>query len=238
MKIGLISDLHYSTQELTCEIRRNNLSLGKLRRAIEYFRNENCDTVILLGDITDTEDSHAQEMENLRLVAKALDDFPGKIICLMGNHDAFVLTPDEFYSCIGEDRRPKFCRIDDAAFVFVDACYYASGIHYAPGGSNWEDTYYPHADDLATELAQSGTDAYVFMHQNIDPNIPENHRLSNDAEIRQVISQSGKVRAVFQGHYHPGKRSIVDSIRYITLPATCENDVMDAVMIFDTTKDR
>ena len=35
MKIGLFTDAHYSSQELTCGKRRNRLSLGKLREAYE-----------------------------------------------------------------------------------------------------------------------------------------------------------------------------------------------------------
>ena len=62
------------------------------------------------------------------------------------------------------------------------------------------------------------------MHQNIDPQIQPDHRLSNDAEIRAILEESGKVRSVFQGHYHPGHRSHVNGIEYFTLPAMCENE--------------
>ena len=64
MKIGLFSDPHYSSQELTGGNRRNNLSLGKMRRALEHFAAAGCDRVICLGDLTDTEDTKAQEEAN------------------------------------------------------------------------------------------------------------------------------------------------------------------------------
>ena len=62
------------------------------------------------------------------------------------------------------------------------------------------------------------------MHQNIDPNIREDHRVFNDSEIRDVLEKSNKVKSVFQGHFHPGFSSVHDGIKYITYPAMCEND--------------
>ena len=60
------------------------------------------------------------------------------------------------------------------------------------------------------------------MHQNIDPQVPEVLRLFNDAEVRDILEKSGKVKAVYQGHHHPGHRTVWNGIEYISLPAMCE----------------
>ena len=52
----------------------------------------------------------------------------------------------------------------------------------------------------------------------------ENHRLGNADHVFSVIRESGRVKAVFQGHFHPGCRSEYDGISYITLPAMCESE--------------
>ena len=93
-----------------------------------------------------------------------------------------------------------------------------------PGKSDWTDTFYPDVAGREGLLQGLKGNAYVFMHQNIDPEIREDHRLSNAAEVRAVLEASGKVRKVFQGHCHWGNRSCHQGIEYITLPAMCENE--------------
>ena len=58
----------------------------------------------------------------------------------------------------------------------------------------------------------------------LNPEIPENHRLSNDAQVREILEQSGKVKTVFQGHYHKGNQSVHNGITYRTFPAMCEGE--------------
>ena len=48
--------------------------------------------------------------------------------------------------------------------------------------------------------------------------------IRNAPEVRALLSSSGKVKAVFQGHYHPGHENEIDGIRYHTLPAMCEGE--------------
>ena len=62
------------------------------------------------------------------------------------------------------------------------------------------------------------------MHQNLDPAVEEHHIIKNAPEIRRVIAASGKVCAVFQGHYHFGHDAVIDNIPYRTLKALCEGE--------------
>ena len=93
-----------------------------------------------------------------------------------------------------------------------------------PGDSDWKDTFYPHTRDLKNQLDTAPGDVYIFIHQNIDPNIREDHRLYNSEEINSILHKSKKVKAVYQGHYHPGCRSTHNGIHYVTFPAMCENE--------------
>lgn len=225
MKIGLATDPHYSSAEITCGKRYNSRSLQKLRQAYAYFAEERCDLVILMGDITDTEPNHEMERNNLREISALMDEYPDiPTVCLMGNHDSFTFMPDDFYAHIGESRRPRTIKTEGATLLFADACYYADGARYAPGGTDWTDTFLPHTNELRDALEAAEGKVYLFMHQNIDPNIREDHRLSNDAEVRAILEASGKVKAVYQGHYHPGCVSEVNGIGYTALPAMCENE--------------
>ncbi len=221
MKIGIFTDPHYSSAEVTCGNRYNSKSLKKIDEALGYFTEEKCDLVICLGDLIDKEEVHNEEIANLKKVSDVFSKYKIKIYAVLGNHDGFAFDEDEFYKVLGEQYRPENIYCESGNLIFIDACYYKSGVHYRRGFSDWTDTFYPKTDELRTILAEADGDSYIFMHQNIDPNIRGDHRLSNDAEVREILEKSGKVKAVFQGHYHLGCESEINGIRYVTYPAMC-----------------
>lgn len=232
MKLGVFTDSHYSTQEVTCGNRFNSKSLGKIKKAMDFFREEDCELVISLGDMIDRENDHAQEISNLRQVSDVLSGYDMPVYALMGNHDAFAFTTEEFYQVLGECYRPEMISLEEKQLIFLDTCYFKSGIHYQPGDEDWTDTFLPDACQLKENLKKSGADkAYIFLHQNIDPSVHESHRLYNDEEVRKILEESEKTVTVYQGHYHPGRESVHNGIRYITFPAMCERE--DAYFILE-----
>ena len=219
MRIGIFSDPHYSSQELTGGNRRNNLSLGKMRVALEQFQAQGCDRVICLGDLTDGETTREKEVSNMGEIAALFASFPMPIQVVMGNHDAYVFEEQEFYSLLG-GCEPTDVHGDGVHLIFVDANYTAQGVRYIPHGFHWDDVGLPDPDGLREKLAACDGDVYLFMHQNIDPAIPaQDHRLANSDEVCAIIEESGKVKAVYQGHYHWGNRSQHGGVDYVTLPA-------------------
>lgn len=219
MKIGLFSDPHYSSQELTGGNRRNNLSLSKMREALTYFAAEGCDRVICLGDLTDTEDTKEKEIANMREIAALFREFALPITVIMGNHDAYVFTAEEFYALLG-GCAPTDIHEDGVHLLFPDTNYTSKGVRYTPHSFSWDDVGLPYPEVLKNELSELDGDVYLFMHQNIDPAIEaQDHRLANADEVCRIIEQSGKVKAVYQGHYHWGNRSRRNGVEYITLPA-------------------
>lgn len=224
MKIGIFTDSHYSSQEITCGKRYNSKSLEKIRDAYMYFEESGCDLAICLGDLIDKENNHEKEMENLGRVAEVISKSSIPTVCLMGNHDAFALSEEEFYTILGKNCKPRTLCMDNKNFLFVDACYFKNGKHYQPGDSDWTDTFYPKEEEVAQLLAGLNEDSYVFMHQNIDHAISQDHRLFNADKMCRLIEDSRVVKAVYQGHYHPGKYSESGNVQYVTFPAMCEGD--------------
>ena len=221
MKLGIYSDCHYSSAALTCGRRYNSESLRKIREAYRFFEEEGCDLAVCLGDLIDTERTVEKEMENLARIGRVMQESTVRTVCLMGNHDAFVLERERFYEILGippvEELREEGRRL-----LFLDACYSKDGRHYTPGNVDWTDCFLPNAEALAARLGAE--DTYVFLHQNIDPAVMENHRLHNADEVFDILLGSGAVKAVFQGHFHPGCRSEYGGIPFITLPAMCESE--------------
>ncbi len=224
MKIGLFTDSHFSLADATCGNRYNNKSLQKIKEAYQYFFEEKCDLVICLGDLIDREDDHNKEITTLKKISKILLKYGMKTSVILGNHDAFAFDVDEFYSILGEQFRPENIYTGTKNLIFLDACYFKNGMHYKRGDSDWTDTYYPMANELEMLLADIVGDVYIFMHQNIDPSIREDHRLFNANELHSIFKTGKKVKTVFQGRYHPGFTSEHDGIRYVTYPAMCENE--------------
>jgi predicted phosphodiesterase len=98
MRLGIFTDAHYSSREISCGKRFNNRSLRKIKEAYSAFQDARCDLIICLGDLTDTEETHEQEAANLRSIAQVIQSCPIPSVYLMGNHDAFAFSEKEFFA--------------------------------------------------------------------------------------------------------------------------------------------
>jgi alkaline phosphatase len=59
----------------------------------------------------------------------------------------------------------------------------------------------------------------VFVHQLLDDVDDPSYCIHNAGAVRSVLDESGKVRAVFQGHRHKDRYNKLKGIHYCTLPA-------------------
>ncbi|MBQ8371032.1 MAG: metallophosphoesterase [Clostridia bacterium] len=229
MKLGLFSDPHYSEKESACVTRRPSLSYGKIRDAMDAFTAAGCDLVLCLGDLVDCCDTIEEDRRRIDELNGMISSYPMPFYSLMGNHDYQNFTREEF------SRRtsypPFFLRFGDITLIFPDANFMdngtADGQIYAKDAIDWTNAYLPAdvCEKLRAVLADEETvRAYVFLHQNLDPAVEEHHVIRNADAVRAVLRESGKVCAVYQGHFHPGHESIIDGIPYVTLPAMCEGD--------------
>ena len=230
MKLGLFTDAHYSAQELTCGKRLNRLSLGKLRAGYAYFAEQKCDLCVSLGDLIDKNDSHSEDVRRLEEVRAVISASGIETVCLMGNHDAFTFEREEYYRLLG-GCEPADRLICGKRLLFADTCFFRTGERYTPAGGDWRDCFLPDESAFLSRLAEGGEEAVVFLHHNIDPAVPQDHRLFNADALFAGIRESKKVKTVFQGHYHPGMRSKYGDVSYVTLPAVCEND--DAFFVLE-----
>ena len=224
MRLGIYTDPHYSSQAITCGVRFNSRSLEKIRGAYRFFEHERCDLAVCLGDLIDSENEHETEIDNLGKIADIIRSSSVPTVCLMGNHDAFAFNKEEFYGILGAETVPVNRVLGGKRLIFMDACYFENGARYMPGDSDWTDTYFPFEEELAQAVSSSHEDIYVFIHQNLDPAAGERHCVANFESINRILSDCAKVKAVYQGHFHPGCRNVLSGIRYVTFPAVCESD--------------
>lgn len=219
MKLGLYTDPHYSSQEITGGNRYNRRSLEKMRAAYQAFQKAGCDLILCLGDLTDTEDTKEQEMANMREVAALFAASPIPTVVVMGNHDAYVFQPDEFYALLG-GCEPQDLTTEGKTLLFLNANHNPDGSAYHPHAFQWDECYIP-TEGLAERLDAADGEVTVFLHQNLDPACPADHRPVNADQVHRILANSGKVKAVYQGHFHWGQDTVTDGIHYVTLPAMC-----------------
>ena len=221
MKLGLCADSHYSSAEVSCGNRYNSQALDRIRAACGQFEKAGCDRIICLGDLIDREPVHDREVDNLKHVAEVFRSLSVPVTVIMGNHDGFSFTREEFYEILGEECRPADIYGEDVSLIFADACFFRSGKPYGPGDDDWTDTCLPDPEGFRRRVGQATGAVYVFLHQNLDPTVESHHILANAAEARRILENTGKVRAVYQGHYHPGNNTELNGISYVTIPALC-----------------
>lgn len=229
MKIGLFTDSHYSDKETACTTRRPSLSYGKIKAAMEAFAEAKCDLVLCLGDLVDCCDTIEEDRARIDELNTLIQAFRLPFYCLMGNHDYQNFDRDEFARHVPYP--PFFLRFGDLTLIFPDANYMddgtAEGVIYRKDALDWTNAYLPEdqCEKLRQVLEEKDTvRAYVFLHQNLDPAVENHHIIRNAEKIRTILRESGKVRGVFQGHYHPGHESVIDGIPYLTLAAMCEGE--------------
>ncbi|MFV1967410.1 MAG: alkaline phosphatase, partial [Pirellulaceae bacterium] len=67
---------------------------------------------------------------------------------------------------------------------------------------------------------QATNKTLLFLHQRLD--VGGHYGVKNAAKVREVMEQSGKTLAVFQGHAHQNDYKEIAGIHYCTLPALVE----------------
>jgi len=219
MKIGIYSDPHYSSQELTGGNRYNSRSLDKMKAAYADFTAAGCDLIICLGDLTDTEDTREREIANMGEIAALFAACPIPTVCVMGNHDAYVFEPREFYALLG-GCEPLDWVDEGKTLLFLSANHNPDGSAYRPHAFHWDQCYVP-TEGLAERLAATEGEVYVFLHQNLDAACPADHRPVNADEVCAILEAAGNVKTVYQGHFHWGADTEKNGVRYVTLPAMC-----------------
>lgn len=227
MKLGLFTDPHYSTKELTCKTRRPSLSYGKIGEAMEHFAREGVDMVICLGDLVDDCGSTEENIEAIKRITDLVRSYGIPFYCMMGNHDYQNFTRAEFDSYTRGAYPPFSLEMGESLLIFLDCNYRKCGRIYGPDDVDWKDTRLP--DEQLTKMrklieASPEKEIYVLSHQNIDSGIRADHVTDNADEIRAILSSHANVRAVIQGHYHRGHDNVIDGIQYHTLPAMCEGE--------------
>jgi predicted phosphodiesterase len=221
LRIGLVTDLHHADKPANGS-RHYRETLGKLAEAGERFRQSPPTFVVELGDLIDAADSVEIEQRYLQTVNREFVAVAKDRHYVLGNHCVDTLTKDEFLGGVGQAR--SYYSFDRGGFHFVvlDSCFRSDGEPYGRKNSKWDDANIPPAELewLAADLKSTKQPTIVFAHQRLD--VSTSHGVKNCPAVRQILEQSGRVLAVFQGHSHQNDYKEIAGIHYTTLVAMVE----------------
>ena len=147
---------------------------------------------------------------------------------VLGNHDLYDLSKTEFLAAVGQEEAYYSFDLGGFHFVILDAEF------NDPNESDFDHVFMrvkcriPVAEMewLANDLAQTDLPTIVFIHQPLDAEFDPNAGgppVVNNTEVRQLLSDSGVVIAVFQGHDHGNLYMEIDGIHYVTFAAMVDH---------------
>ncbi len=227
-RFGILTDSHYADAD-TIGSRYYRHSLDKLTECVELMNTQKVDFLVELGDFKDQNNPPVEQrtITYLRAVEKIFQEFNGPTYHVPGNHDIDSISKEQFLNNVENtdiDPAKSYYSFDfnRVHFVVLDANYRADGTDYNHGNFDWTDANIPPAELnwLKQDLVAAHGPAIVFIHQLLDGT--GSVFVNNAADIRQILEQSGKVSAVFQGHHHSGSYSRIEGIHYYTLKAMVE----------------
>jgi alkaline phosphatase len=244
ISFGLVTDSHYADADRRGS-RYYRQSLGKMAECVQFMNEKKVDFLVELGDFKDQdEDSHEQHtLRYLTAIEEVYSRFQGPRYHVVGNHDLDSISKEQFLGAVDNTGIPNgrsYYSFDRGAihFVVLDASFRSDSQPYDHGNFFWWDANIPPSELewLQGDLAKSANPAIVMTHQLLDDTPRASAR--NAEQVREILESSGKVLAVFQGHYHKGGYGNIKDIHYFTLKAMvegsgAENNSYAIVDVFD-----
>lgn len=228
LSFGIVTDAHYADEEPK-GTRWYRESLAKMNECVTLMNDKKVDFLIELGDLKDQGEPTTEDttLKYLTAIEKVYRKFKGPRYHVLGNHDVDSISKIQFLDRVentGIAKGLTYYSFDAKGFHFVvlDANFKSDGSDYDHGNFNWEDTNIPmwQIDWLKEDLLSTSKPVIIFVHQQLD--VTGSTGVRNAVKIREVLQESKKVLAVFQGHHHAGHYSQIEGIHYYTLKALVE----------------
>lgn len=235
LRIGIVTDVHAHDTEAPVEHKVMTNYAERLTAFVDAMNAWPADAVIELGDFVNGAFVLGADYGDPTRIPQILDNavavFSGlesPTHYVLGNHDLYDLSKDEFLAAVGGDARYYSFDLGGFHFVILDAEY------NDPAGDDFDHVFMRvkcripqhELDWLRDDLAQTDLPTIVCVHQPLDSEFDANAGgppVVNNQEVRQLLSESGDVIAVFQGHDHDNVYQLIDGIHYVTFAAMVDH---------------
>ena len=233
MKILVFADLHYfAGTEVKFDPKEKLVAFAE--PMLEAFRRvaeeEEVTLAVNLGDIIQDTNDKAQDLACLSLMFDRLAAFPCPVYSVLGNHDLKMMDTVGEVECLMGQNPATFSRdLDGYHLVFLSPELHPE-LGLSRGGSY--KTQYIGEDTLAwlrEDLRKTALPTLLFMHFPIaedDSLGDECLFLKNRDAVKQILRESGRVKAVFVAHQHTPRYRVEDGIpHYVIGSPTAASEV-------------
>jgi Icc protein len=227
LTIGLVTDLHFGPEaRYGGNLRKLSHLAGDLARDFVREMNEQVhpDLVVNLGDDIEDE-SHEADLARYGECQTILRGVHAPLVNVAGNHDLIHLNRDEINLFWGRTG-PLYYSLDFGEWHFVI-------LHTLEKKDVEVRVPEPQIEWLRADLAGTRKPTVVLMHHSASEQPLDDSRwwpgrshlalVKERAELRRIFEQSGKVRAVYNGHLHWNHLDVIGAIPYITVQSLIEN---------------
>ena len=234
LRVGVFADLHAHDTESPGEGKVMSNYSERLESFVVAANAWPADLVIELGDFVNGKFVLGAELGDAARIPGILEKaesiyatFDGPRYYVLGNHDVYDLSKEEFIERV--DATSTYHSFDVGAYhiVILDAQY--SKKENDLGHAGWVvQGNIPQAqlDWLSEDLAATDLPTIVCVHQPLDVDfdlLSGGPAIANAEAVKAILSSSGAVVAVFQGHEHENAYSLIDGIHYITFEALVDH---------------
>ncbi len=226
MKFFAFSDMHYSDFSMEGE-RNRPMSLEKLKRALSE-NLDGCDFVVNFGDTADLFEDGKSQTLLWEETAQVLKGCGKKYYCLIGNHDTST-DKNTWLKIMDMPSRYYSVDFDSYRILVLDPNQNDEKNPFPEEEIQWASCYIDdeQLDWMKKEIETAPGDVIIFTHELLileNRDNDDDHVIRNREKIIPLIEKSGKVKAVFAGHYHYGDRVTHNGIDYITFRSICLED--------------
>ena len=235
LRIGIVADVHAHDTESPVEHKVMTNYPERLAAFVDAMNAWPADAVIELGDLVNGAFVLGADYGDPTRIPQILDDTVAILSGLdcpthyvLGNHDMYDLSKNEFLAAVGQEKKYYSFDLGGFHFVVLDAEY------NDPAGDDYDHVFMRvkcripqhELDWLREDLAETDLPTIVCVHQPFDSEFDPTAggpAVVNNAEVRQLLSESGVVIAVFQGHDHENRHAEIDGIHYVTFTAMVDH---------------
>lgn len=234
LRIGVFADLHAHDTDSPGE-KKVMMNYGeRLQAFVEAMNSWPADLAIELGDFVNGRFVSGAPLGEPERIVGILEDAETIYSTLLmpryyvlGNHDVYDLSKDEFLE--GTGASSTTASFDTGAYhiVILDAQFNKNDEDY--GHVSWMvQGRIPQMqlDWLSEDLAATDLPTIVCVHQPLDVDfdlLSGGPAIANAEAVKTILSESGVVVAVLQGHEHENAYSEIDGIHYITFEALVDH---------------
>jgi 3',5'-cyclic AMP phosphodiesterase CpdA len=227
LTFAIITDLHFGPEARhEGKLRKLTHHAGRLTEGFVARMNDSVqpDMIVNLGDDIEDEDREKDlarygECQSLLRKAKA------KLVNVAGNHDVIHLNMADL-NAFWQRSGPLYYSFDEGAWHFIV-------LHTLEKKDVEIRMPRPQIEWLAEDLRQASKPTIVLMHHSASEQWLEDSRwfkgrahialVKERADLRTIFSESGKVKAVFNGHVHRNHLDVIGRIPYVTVQSLIEN---------------